>query len=268
MYSMGKLLVQNVSCGYDGRVVLKEVSFEISSGEIIAFIGPNGSGKSTLFKTLDRLLKPLAGNVYLDGRDIWKLHEREVAKQIAFVCQSAHVSWPFTVRQAVTMGRFSHRGWVAAYTAEDSRVVDESLEAAGLSDIGERSIDTLSGGELQRVMIARALAQEPSVILLDEPVSNLDIKYQVTVLELVRSMAHNGMAVGVILHDLNLASLYADRIGLLSNGELAALGEPSQILSKENIDAAYDTDVFVREHPLHPRPQVIYIPSWMKQEKE
>jgi iron complex transport system ATP-binding protein len=166
------------------------------------------------------------------------------------------------------MGRFSHRGWVSAYTPEDLRAVDEALAAAGLEEFSERSLDCLSGGEVQRVMIARAIAQKPSVILLDEPVSHLDIKYQVSVLELVRRLAREGMAVGVSLHDLNLASLYADRIGLLSGGVLSAIGDPANILSKENIDAAYDTEVFVREHPLHPRPQVIYIPSWMKQEKD
>ncbi len=265
---MSRLRVSHLTCGYEDRVVLRDVSFELKAGEVLAFIGPNGAGKSTLFKVADRLLRPMEGRVELDGRDIWDLPERTLARSLALVLQASHVTWPFTVRQAVMMGRFSHRGWVSAYTPEDVRAVDEALAAAGLEEFSERSLDCLSGGEVQRVMIARAIAQKPSVILLDEPVSHLDIKYQVSVLELVRRLAREGMAVGVSLHDLNLASLYSDRIGLLSGGVLSAIGDPASILSKENIDAAYDTEVFVREHPLHPRPQVIYIPSWMKQEKD
>ena len=255
------LAVVNLSCSYNGKNVLFDISLTFRAGEIVAIIGPNGSGKTTLMRAMCRVLKPSRGKVLLDGQDIRELHTRQVAQKISWVSQTNRLAWPFTVHQVVSMGRFPHRGWIASYTKEDHLVVDDAIRATGLWEHQDRLINTLSGGEAQRAVIARALAQAPKVLLLDEPVAHLDMKYKIAILDLVRDLAEQGLAVVISLHDLNLAGQYADRIALFSDRRLFAVGNPVSILGKRNLETVYETEVVISRHPANNRPQVTPISS-------
>ncbi len=260
------LKILELKSGYGNKQILNGISLEVRKGEIVAIIGPNGSGKTTMMRAMCRVLKPSGGRVLLDGRDIREFHARRVAQIISWVSQNNRLAWPFTVHQVVSMGRFPHRGWVASYTKEDHRAVDAAIRATGLWEHRERLIDTLSGGEAQRAVIARALAQTPRVLLLDEPVAHLDMKYKIAILDLVRNLSEQGLSIVISLHDLNLAGLYADRIALLSEGKLFATGVPDVILTKKNLERVYETEVVISRHPLNDRPQVTPISSFKKKE--
>jgi len=261
---MLELTLDNLSCSYNGKIILHNISLDFGAGEIVAIIGPNGSGKTTMMRAMCRVLKPSGGRVLLDGRDIRELYVRQVAQIISWVSQNYRLAWPFTVHQVVGMGRFPHRGWVSSYTEEDHRAVDAAIRATGLWEHRDRLINTLSGGEAQRAIIARALAQTPRVLLLDEPVAHLDMKYKIAILDLVRNLAEQGLSIVISLHDLNLAGLYADRMALLSEGKLFATGLPNSILCKKNLEEVYETEVVISRHPINNRPQVTPISSFGK----
>ena len=240
---MSGLKIIDITSGYNDFKVLHNISFNIMGGEILALTGPNGSGKSTLLKTMCRVLKPYSGSILLNEKDIWSYNEREVAKEIAWVSQSIFFSWSFTVKQVVEMGRFPHKGWIGSYNKEDYEAVNTALEETGLFDLKYRLINTLSGGEIQRVMIGRALAQTPRILLLDEPVAHLDLKHKIAILDLLKTLSSMGLAIVISIHDLNLASIYADKIVLLKSGKLFAMGEPNEILIKKNLEEVYETNV-------------------------
>jgi iron complex transport system ATP-binding protein len=264
---MTTLSVENLTCSYNGNnePVLADVNLTARPGEVLALIGPNGAGKTTLLRAMSRVLRPQQGHVRLDERNIWELPAQQVAQRVACVAQNTRLAWPYTVRQVVSLGRFPHRGWLSPYTADDRRVIEEALNRTGLWALRERPLHTLSGGERQRAIIARALAQAPEVLLLDEPVAHLDLKYQVTILDLVRELAYGGLAVVVSLHDLNYAACYADRLAMLAKGQLLAVGEPAAILTAVNLEAVYDTQVVVSQHPLNHVPLVTPVPGSMRE---
>lgn len=259
------LSVENLTCSYNGHdePVLADVSLAAQSGEVLALIGPNGAGKTTLLRAMSRVLRPQRGHVRLNGQNIWELPARQVAQRVACVAQNTRLTWPYTVRQVVALGRFPHRGWLSPYTADDRQVIEEALRCTGLWALRERPFQTLSGGEQQRAIIARALAQAPDALLLDEPAAHLDLKYQVIILDLVRELADGGLTVVVSLHDLNHAACYADRLALLAEGRLLAVGEPAAILTAANLEAVYDTHVIVSPHPLNHIPLVTPVPGHM-----
>ncbi len=261
---MSVLKTDGVTCGYGKEAILEEVNLTIHPGEVLALIGPNGSGKTTLIKAMCRIIRPQHGRVLLDGHDIWEMHARRFARSVARVEQTTRLTWPFSVNQIVQMGRFPHRGWISSYTREDHEQVDQAIHATGLWEHRYRNLDTLSGGEFQRAMVARAVAQTPRVLVLDEPVAHLDIKYKIAVLDLVRSLSKQGIAVVVSLHDLNLASLYADKVALLSRSRMCAYGTPMEILTRETLEPVYETAVMIGTHPANHRTMVIPIPSWLK----
>lgn len=240
---------RGVSVAYDGKTVLSGVDFDLDAGELVALIGPNGAGKTSFLNALGAAVKPVSGSVELDGVAVLDYSPARLARKIARTEQAPRADWSYTVFETVSMGRFAHRGWFSPLSAADRKVVDGVLERTGLSGFRERYATELSGGELQRVMIARALAQEPEVLLLDEPVSQLDVKHQLAILDLVRELADGGLAVAASLHDLNLAGFYADRIALFANGALRAIGEPADILKEELIFEAFGVPVLVGEHP-------------------
>ncbi|GAB1481449.1 ABC transporter ATP-binding protein [Treponema sp.] len=258
-----RLEARNLSVGYHGKASLCDVSLGLKAGELLALIGPNGVGKTTLLRTLAGLTKPLSGTVYLDDLEVSKYSKGKRAQHLAFLSQGLGSVWPFTVKELVSQGRFAHRGWFGNEKKKDTDAVLEALERSGLQGFEDRLITELSGGELQRAMIARCIAQEPDILLLDEPVSQLDLKYQSSAMDLVRELTGLGMAAALTMHDLNLASLYADRIALFSQGSLLAIGSPQEVLKEELLSEAFGTTMLIGSHPeavatpsvFHPSPR-------------
>jgi iron complex transport system ATP-binding protein len=254
---MKKLETRDLTCAYNGHPVLEDLCVQAHPGEVLALIGPNGVGKSTLLRAMARLMEPKRGTVLLAGQDVWHAGPREVARQLALAPQASGMAWAITVEQAVSLGRAPHRGWLLPYTAQDRMATEQALEQAGLSQLRHRLLTELSGGEQQRVVLARVLAQEPQVLLLDEPTSHLDLKYQSGILGLVRQLAHQrSLTVVVSLHDLNLAALYADRLALLAEGRLLAVGSPAEVLTPERLSQVYGVPILVTRHPLYGTPMV------------
>lgn len=255
---MKKLKTENLNCGYSSRTVLEDISLEIKDGSILGLIGPNGAGKSTFLNTLARMIRPKKGKIILAGRDLWKISSREAASTMAFTPQDTGSTLPLTVNQYVQLGRAPHRGWLLPLLAEDKKVIHSALEKTGMVELKDRNITELSGGEQQRAALARVLAQEPEVLMLDEPTSHLDIKFQTEILEMVADLAHNhGISVVISIHDLNTAALYSDRLALIGKGSIAAYGTPEEVLKEEILSEIYDTPVMVTSHPLFDTPMVM-----------
>ena len=235
------LELREISAGYRGKAVTRNIDFSVGEGELLVLAGPNGSGKTSILKTAGGLLPPIQGKVTISGKEISRLKPRERAALTAFLFQARDTPWPFTVRETVSQGRFVRRGWLGAETITDREAVDAALEKAGLAALSERLITELSGGELQRVYIARCIAQGASFLLLDEPENNLDPKYSYMILNLIAELAREGRGIILTLHDLRLASRFAHRIVLLSiDGHIAASGSPSEVLTEENLSKVYD----------------------------
>jgi len=261
------LQARNLSFAYFNTPVLREVSLALHSGERVGLIGPNGSGKTTLLRCLSGVLLPSQGEVSLDGLALRRLSRQEIARRIAVVPQELLVPFAFTVREMVGMGRLPHvaGGWQALLRGEnqaDRRAIEAAMLATGTVDLADRLFNELSGGERQRVMIALALAQEPEVLLLDEPTVHLDLAHQVEVLELIaRLNGERGFTVLAVLHDLNLAALYFPRLVLLEGGRIVGEGTPAQVLSEETIARVFGATVRVQPHPTADRPHIIVLPG-------
>jgi iron complex transport system ATP-binding protein len=252
------LQLEGLSVRYGSRMVLRDVSLDVHAGEVVALIGPNGAGKSTLLRAASGLVHPTSGRVTCGGEDISKLPERMRARRLAVVPQASREGGAFTVKQTVMLGRTSYLGWTGRPSEEDERRVAEALRITDLKRFTERRVAELSGGEQQRVLIARALAQAASVLLMDEPSSNLDLQYQAGLLELIRSLAEEGRyAVLLALHDLNLVARVADRVALLLGGELVAVGELETVMTEDWIRRAFQTEVRVIWEPPMGYPHVV-----------
>jgi iron complex transport system ATP-binding protein len=233
-----KLVINNLSFNYAGHPVLKEVEFKVDSGEVLSIVGPNGSGKSTLLKCMNRILKTKENTVFIDGKDASKINYKDLSRLIGYVPQSSTSTFSFTVFDIVLMGRRPYINW--NLSEKDSEIVAEVLDFLGIGDFAMRHFNELSGGEQQKVVIARALAQQPQTLLLDEPTSSLDIRHQLEILCMLRSLTQNEEhSVIVTMHDLNLASRFSDRLLMLKKGEIFACGTPKEVLTEENIRAVY-----------------------------
>jgi len=244
-----RLEIDGLTVGYHGTGVLGDLRFSAAPGELIALMGSNGCGKSTLLKTLAAILPPLSGQMLLNGQDLRSLRPADRARRMAFQPQNSAAAWPFTVRELVEQGRFPHRGWFSGERKEDRAAVDSAIETTALTAFEHRLVTELSGGELQRVYIARAIAQEPEIYLLDEPVSQLDAKYGIDAMTLIKRLTRNGATALVSLHDLNLAAMYADRIALFAAGALVALGSPRDVLREEILYRTFGSTMVVGMHP-------------------
>ena len=245
------LELRNVSAGYFGyssirargsaaKPALRHIDLSVGEGEFIVLAGPNGSGKTTLLKTAGGLLPPLEGRVTINGKEISALKSRERAALTAFLFQVRDSPWPFTVRETITQGRFAHCGWLGAETKDDRKAVNAALEKADLGSLADRPITEISGGELQRVYIARSIAQGAAFLLLDEPENNLDPKYTYMILSLIETLVREGRGAIVSLHDLRLASRFAHRVALLSSGSISAIGPPTEVLNEKNLSEVFD----------------------------
>jgi iron complex transport system ATP-binding protein len=236
--------VREASFAYGGQRALSRVSFEATAGEFVGLLGPNGAGKSTLVRLVAGLARPSAGSVRLAGLDPFTAARREVARACALVPQEPRVAWPFTVREAVMMGRAPRQGLLAVASRFDRGAVDGALAACDLGHLADRRLDALSGGERRRVFFARALAQEPRVLLLDEPTAFLDLAHQVATMRMAEVAARGGLCVVAVLHDLNLAAASCDRLVVLSRGEVVAQGPPADVLTAERVREVWGVPVW------------------------
>ena len=225
-----------------GSQILNGVGMEARDRELVGVIGPNGSGKSTMLKCVYRVLQPTGGAVYLDGKPLLEHSTRESAKKIAVVAQHNYYNFDFSVRDVVLMGRAPHKRALDRDSAEDFHIVEEALDTVGMLAFANRSFSTLSGGEQQRVILARALAQQTPCLILDEPTNHLDIKYQLQLMDLVRSLDRTVIAA---IHDLNIAAMYCDRLYALKEGRIVGQGAPRELLTPEFIRSVYEVDAEV-----------------------
>ncbi len=240
------LQAENLTGGYGSRSVVRQVTLNVERGEWLSIVGPNGSGKSTLLRLLSRVLIPQAGRVYLGGRDLHaQLTPQQVARQLALLPQQQRIPAGLTVQQLVSLGRSPHqRWWEWQLTRADGQRVDKALEQTGLGSLASRRVETLSGGERQRAFLALALVQEPQVLLLDEPTTFLDLRYQLELLELLQRLKQEqGLTVITVLHDLNLAIRYSQRMALLGSGQLQAVGSPQAVLTPTLVRQVFGLEV-------------------------
>ncbi|HZZ85424.1 MAG TPA: ABC transporter ATP-binding protein [Anaeromyxobacteraceae bacterium] len=240
--------VRDATFRYGGRPALDRVSFGARAGELVGLVGPNGAGKSTLVRLVAGLAAPAGGTVRLAGLDPAAAPRREVARVCALVPQEPPVHWPFTVREAVMMGRAPRQNLFAAAGPLDSGAVQGALEACELLHLADRRLDALSGGERRRVFFARALAQEPRVLLLDEATAFLDLAHQVAAMRMAGVAARGGLCVVAVLHDLNLAAASCDRLVVLSRGQVVAEGRPAEVLTEERVEAVWGLPVWRGEN--------------------
>jgi iron complex transport system ATP-binding protein len=240
-----KVKVDGLRFSYNGKSVLKDLDLPVREGEFLGLVGPNGSGKTTLLKNIGGVLEPDNGTVYLDGEEIPRIPIKEIATKVAALQQETTVGFDFTVREVVEMGRFPHLDRFERHSDGDLRAVERAIDVTDLRDFTDRYVNQLSGGEKQRVFLALALAQEPDLLLLDEPTASLDINYQIKIMETVKSLQSEGLTVVAAIHDLNLAAQYADRVALLCDGSVKILGEPPEVLTRENIAEVFGVEVEV-----------------------
>lgn len=252
------LSLHSIEVAYNGKVILKDVSLQVRPGEILALVGPNGAGKTTLIRTASGILTPVRGKVQVNDRNIDQLTPAERAQSIAVVPQARQLPPTFTVYQTVMLGRTPYLGWLGFPKPEDEAIVQQILVRTQLEALAHHRIGELSGGEQQRVLLARALAQNTPILLLDEPTAHLDLHHQALILRLVQKAVHEcGLAVLLAIHDLNLVALYADRVALLVDGHLQREGYPTQVLTKSEIERAYKVEVELLEHPRMAAPLII-----------
>ena len=261
------LEINAISAGYNHKPIIEGVSLSLPGGRVLAVIGPNGSGKTTFIRALSGVLALRAGSVRVDGTDIAQMSVQQRARLIAVVPQARSLPAAFTTQEVVALGRTPYLNWLGKITDNDQAIIESALEKMDLLALRDRNVGELSGGEQQRLYLARSLAQESALLLMDEPTTHLDLQYQVNLMERVYQLAHPsraeidaGMkprAVVVTLHDLNLISRYADVVGLLVGGKLAALGTPAEILNADLLSRAYNLPLRVIEE----RGQLLVIPS-------
>ena len=251
--------LKNVTCGYGDFPVLKDISLQIAEGDFCALLGPNGAGKSTLLYTIMGYLKPSEGYITIFEKDIAKIKHSWLAKQIAFVPQETRSEFDHTVQETVLMGRYPYLGFLQSYSSEDYEAVDAVLENLKLTEFKHRWLSEISGGEKQRVLIARALVQQTPFILLDESLSQLDINYQIEIMKLLRTIhSKENKTVLIVSHNINLAANYAERLIFLKEGKLLAAGKPEDLMQKETLKDlfAVELDIMINPHTGHPN--IIY----------
>jgi iron complex transport system ATP-binding protein len=256
-----KLTVRDLTLAYGGKPVVHHVSFDIEPGEMVTIVGPNGGGKSTLLRGMSRLHRPASGHVLLGETDIRAISAREVARTLAILPQSPDGGLDLTVRELTWRGRYPHQGIMQRATSPDYEAVDWALHAADVADFADRPLGSLSGGERQRAWIALALAQQPRVLLLDEPTSFLDIAHQVEVMQLLRRLNSEGMTVVAVLHDLILAGRFSDRVMAIRAGVVEFDGPPAEVLVPDALERVFRVPMLVIPDPDTGRPIPIPRPA-------
>jgi iron complex transport system ATP-binding protein len=254
--------VKNLSHSFGEDLVLKNISFQVPTKDFFIVIGPNGSGKTTLMKVLSGILKPKKGRLEILNRAIDQYQRKSLAQTIAFVPQMLFVDFPFTVFEMVLMGRSPYLGILGLEEEKDMDIARQAIAFTGVENLAHRKLDQLSAGEQQRVFIARAICQEPDVILLDEPTASLDLAYQVRIMDLMERLKNEkGITVVMVSHDLNLAAMYADHLLLLHDGQVLCQGRPDEVLTYKTLEKAYGCTLLVDESPLGKFPRVTLVPN-------
>ena len=238
--------IEDLGVSYGDTCIWKNINLTLSEPGLVSILGPNGVGKTTLVKCINKLLKPKSGRVLVDGTDVQTLSLPELARIMAFVPNSSTSVFSMSVAEAILIGRHPRAGWTTS--EKDIEVVDETIRLLGLEEYSDRDIRELSAGQLQRVLIARGLVQEPEILILDEPTSNLDVRYQMDVMRFLKDYAREkGILVLMVCHDLNITAAYADRVVLMHNGGIFADGKASDVLTEENIETVYRVKAKVME---------------------
>ncbi len=243
------LELRDVAAGFEGRAVLHKVDLSLEPGEVLGLVGPNGAGKTTLVRVATRLVRAERGSVLVEGRPLESIPRSELARTIAVVPQETQIPFAFRALEVVLMGRAPHLGLLGFETARDLAIANAALERVGVAHLADRPLPLLSGGERQLVVVARALAQDAPIWLLDEPTAFLDLRHRLEVLELVREVTREGRSALVVSHDLGLASRFCDRLAVLAEGEIIAVGRPSQVLVPPVIRRAFGIDATILEGP-------------------
>lgn len=241
------LALEHISVHFGNQKIVNEVSLEVKKGDFVGIIGPNGSGKSTLMRTVYRTIQPNSGAVFLGGYNIKEIKLADSAKQLGVLGQFNTVNFDFTVFEMVMMGRTPHKSMLGADTAEDYNIALDAIQKVGMEHYAHRSFASLSGGEKQRIVLARALAQLPKILVLDEPTNHLDIKYQLQILSIVKSL---GIGILAVLHDLSLAAMYCNKLYVLKDGQIMAHGVPREIITPELIRDVYEIDSHISVNPV------------------
>ncbi|NMR30733.1 ABC transporter ATP-binding protein [Crystallibacter degradans] len=255
---MRTLQSRNLTLGYDQRPVVQDLTVELPAGQVSIIVGANACGKSTLLRGLARLLKPTAGTVMLDGKDIHARSTREVARVLGLLPQTPTAPDGISVAELVGRGRYPHQGWFRQWTAKDDVAVNAAMAATDTEELAGRDVDELSGGQRQRVWIAMALAQETDILLLDEPTTFLDVTHQIEVLDLVTDLnRRKGTTVAIVLHDLNLAARYADHLIAMKAGEVVAEGPPSDVVTEQLVSDVFGLESLVIPDPVSGTPMVV-----------
>jgi iron complex transport system ATP-binding protein len=259
---MDILTVEHVTAGYEKDPIISDITFGIMKGGIFGIIGPNGAGKTTLFKTVSKILKPWKGVIRYGGDDLTKISHKMYARKVSVIPQFRTAPPPFTVEEFVSMGRYPHGGRLSRFAPEDRRIVEENLRRLNLEHFRNKRMNTLSGGEMQRVFLAQGLAQSPELILMDEPTSHLDITHKIRILDVISLLSREtGLTALIVLHDLNLASAYCDRLAMMKHGRIHAMGTASEVLTEERIMEVYETPVRIGEDPALLKPHIFFLPQ-------
>ena len=254
--------IENLSYAFGNRAVLRNIEFSVRQGEFFIVIGPNGSGKTTLMRTIAGILRAQAGQIKIFERQMSSYKRKELARLVAFVPQGLPTDLPFTVAELVLMGRAPYNSTLGIETEKDYRVSEQAMGFTEVAHLAARKLDQLSGGEQQRVFIARAICQEPKILLLDEPTASLDLAHQVRIMDLMEKLkADKGMTLVMVSHDINLAAMYGGQLLLLRDGQMVCMGSPKEILTFKTLEDTYDCKLLVDESPLGKLPRVTVVPQ-------
>jgi len=254
--------VHHLCHSYDDRSVLNGLTFSINPGEFFIVIGPNGSGKTTLVKVISGLLKLQHGNIRIMGKDIRTYSRKAMARRVAYVPQLFDIDFPFTVADVVLLGRSPHLGIFGLESTKDIELARQAMSFTEVAHLADRRMDQISGGERQRALIARAICQEPEIIVLDEPTASLDIAHQLRVMDLMEKMKkEKNTTVIMVSHDINLAAMYADTLLMIHRGEAVKCGKPAEVLTYQSLESVYGCALLVDDNPLGNKPRVTPVPG-------